>query len=144
VADLKLTPQPSLDLARLAVLHLITGDRAKAAARLSEADQVLAGREYIPEQAIAVEIARARLEAASGRRADALGRLDRARREADRFGLVPLSLESRVIAAESAAGGGEELSRVERDAKAAGLEGILLRGGREAASRAARARGAQR
>ncbi len=147
VADLKLTPQPSLDLARLAVLHLITGDRTKATARLSEADQALAGREYIPEQAIVVEIARARLDATSGRKADARGRLERARREADRFGLVPLSLESRLIAArvaESAAEASEQLSQVERDAKAAGLEGILLRGGGESASRAARARGTQR
>ena len=124
VRDLHSTPQPSLDLSRLALLHLAVGDREAAARMVAGAESVLKGREYIPEQAIPVEITRARIEASESRKPAAVDRLERAAREADRFGLLPLSLEARFAAASLRA----DSSRVEairREAVEAGLAGVL-------------------
>lgn len=128
-ADLAVSAQPPTDLGRLATLYLLTGDRPRAASTLAAADRLLAGREYIPEQALCVSIARGRLEAASGQTNAALARFAQARSEAEKFGLIPLALDSRLEAAKLT---GESERRkafaeLQRDAKEAGIGGVVQR-----------------
>ena len=122
-ADLAVSAQPPTDLARLATLYLLTGDRPRSASTLAAADRLLSGREYIPEQAMTVAIARGKLEAASGQMAAALARFAKTRSDAEKFGLMPLALECRLEMAKLT---GEPdrrkaFAELQRDAKEAGL-----------------------
>jgi DNA-binding winged helix-turn-helix (wHTH) protein/TolB-like protein/predicted negative regulator of RcsB-dependent stress response len=114
---------PPIDLARLADLYLSTGDAKSAASTIAEARRVVEGRASIPEQAIAIAITAARIDAASGQVADARRRLVQARSEAERLGLLPLALEARLAMAERGAplGARAEAAGIERDADHAGL-----------------------
>ncbi len=84
---------------------------------------MLDGRAPIPEQAIAIAITAARIDAASGQVADARRRLAQAKSEAERLGLLPLALEARLAMAERGAplGAHSEAAGIERDADQAGL-----------------------
>jgi DNA-binding winged helix-turn-helix (wHTH) protein/tetratricopeptide (TPR) repeat protein len=112
-----------VDLARLAGLYLSAGDAKRAASTIAEARRALEGRALVPEHAIAVAIAGARVEAASGRVSDARRRLAQAKSEAERLGLLPLALEARLAMAERGArpAGRAEAAAIERDADQAGL-----------------------
>jgi eukaryotic-like serine/threonine-protein kinase len=128
-ADAKRSPQPPVDLARLATLQLLFGDRPRAAATLADADTQLAGREYIPEQAIPVGIAKARLEAATDRPSAAAEHFRKAKSDAERYGFQPLVFESRLALAELAEPAGKRtmLTQISADAKQAGLDVFALR-----------------
>jgi tetratricopeptide (TPR) repeat protein len=122
-------PMPPIDLARLADLYLNIGDAKNAAAAIAEARRGLDGRAAIPEQTIAIAITSARIDAESGRMADARRELVRAKSEAERLGLLPLALEARLAAAERGAGADArtEAAEIERDAAQAGLSLIAGR-----------------
>jgi DNA-binding winged helix-turn-helix (wHTH) protein/tetratricopeptide (TPR) repeat protein len=114
---------PSIDLARLAGLYLSTGDAKRAASAIAGARRVLEGREAVPEHAIAVSIAGARVDAATGRVDDARRRLAQAKSDAERLGLLPLALEARLAMVERdlRPAAREEAAAIERDADRAGL-----------------------
>ena len=121
--ELGAIPLPPIDLARLADLYLSTGDVKRAASTIAEARRVLEGQAPIPEQAIAIAITDARIDAAAGRVADARRRLAQAKSDAERLGLLPLALEARLAMAEREAplGARAEAARIEHDANQAGL-----------------------
>jgi len=125
-AKLDATSLSPIDLARLATIHLSTGDRAKAASTIDAARRVLAIRAPTPEEAIAVAIAAARVDAASGRRGEAARLLNEARGDAERRGLLPLALEARLAMAEFGSGRAAAAS-VEADAQHAGLAVVANR-----------------
>jgi tetratricopeptide (TPR) repeat protein len=125
-AKLDATSLSPIDLARLATIHLSTGDRAKAASTIDAARRVLAIRAPTPEEAIAVAIAAARIDAASGRRGEAARLLNEARGDAERRGLLPLALEARLAMAEFGSGRAAAAS-VEADAQHAGLAVVANR-----------------
>ena len=112
----------SVDLATLALVHLRAGDSKKAAATIAAARRAIEGRASIPEQAIPISIAGARIDIAAGRIAEAQQALTRATAEAERLGLLPLALDARLAMAQSGAtSGGADVAAIERDARHAGL-----------------------
>jgi tetratricopeptide (TPR) repeat protein len=121
-ADLKPGPLAPVDMAKLTGLYLAAGDVKKAEAAIADADRALTGR-TIPEQAIPVAIARARVQAALGHGAVAAKILAQARADAERGGFLPLVLEARVAAAQQAGLGMNrtEAAVLERDATKAGF-----------------------
>jgi tetratricopeptide (TPR) repeat protein len=121
-ADLKTGALAPIDMAKLASVHLAAGDLTKAEAAIVGADRALIGR-TIPEQAIPVAIARARVQAALGHGPAAAKILAQARADAERGGLLPLVLEARVAAAQQAGLGMNraEATVLERDATKAGF-----------------------
>jgi tetratricopeptide (TPR) repeat protein len=111
-----------IDLATLALVHLRAGDSKKAAVAISAARHAIEGRASIPEQAIPISIAEARIDIAAGRIAEAQQALSRATSDAERFGLLPLALDARLAMAQSGAtSGGADVAAIERDARQAGL-----------------------
>lgn len=114
---------PPSDLARLADLYLAIGDAKHASSTIADARRALDGRAAVSEQTLAIAITGARIDAESGRIAEARRDLGRAKSEAERLGLLPLALEARLAAAEYGAGGDAraEAAGIERDAQQAGL-----------------------
>jgi len=114
---------PPIDLARLADLYWNIGDAKSAASTIAEARRAFEGRELIPEQAIVMTITAARIAAASGELTDARRRLEQAKSEAERLGLLPLVFEARLAMAERSAPlkAREEAAEIERDGDRAGL-----------------------
>ena len=96
--------------------------------RRSVAQRALADREHSPAHAIAVAIAAARVAAPAARSAATAERLEHARSEAMRFGLVPWVFEARLALAEQADGTARaaRLTELERDAKQAGFGQIAV------------------
>ena len=80
-------------------MQLYLGHVDTAAAAIETAEKVLAKTGAVAEQAIQVQVVRAEVEAAQGKRAAALTRLHRARADADQRGLVTWSRDAdRVLA----------------------------------------------
>jgi tetratricopeptide (TPR) repeat protein len=125
-AKLDATALSPIDLTRLATIHLSAGERAKAASAINAARRVLEIRAPSPEETIAVAIAAARIDAASGRRAEADRRLNEARGDAEHRGLLPLALEARLTLAELG-GGRAAAASIEADAQHAGLAAVANR-----------------
>ena len=95
-----------IDLATQALVHLRAGDSKKAAATIAAARRAIEGRASIPEQAIPIAIAEARIDIAAGRIAEAQQALTQATSEAERLGLRPLALDARSAMAQGGARSG--------------------------------------
>ncbi len=95
-----------IDLATLALVQLRAGDSKKAAATIAAARRAIEGRASIPEQAIPIAIAEARIDIAAGRIAEAQQALTQATSEAERLGLRPLALDARSAMAQGGARAG--------------------------------------
>jgi hypothetical protein len=145
LADLDASAQSPADLARLATVYGALGDRQKTAAALGRAQQALSDHEPSPAHAIAVAIAAARLDRASGWSAATVERLEHAGAEAARFGLTPWVFEARLALAEQADGArrAASLTDLEKDAKQAGFGLIALEAARLAAPGPPRTRAPQ-
>ena len=124
--DIKASTQANWELARYATLNLLLGNREQAASALKDADRPLNFKDPVPDLMLQVRLAQARLDAAFGRRAAALARLEQARRDAEKLGLIPIAIEARSLSAELA-GDAAALAAVEGDARAAGLAGLVAR-----------------
>jgi DNA-binding winged helix-turn-helix (wHTH) protein/tetratricopeptide (TPR) repeat protein len=125
-AEVGAVPVSPIELARLAGLYLSMRDHKKAASTIAAARRMLEGHESMPQQAIAVAVTAARIDAAAGRVPDGRRRLAQAKAEAERLGLLPLALEARLAMAEYGARteARAEAAAIERDAHEAGLEMI--------------------
>jgi hypothetical protein len=96
IADLGASINSPLYLARVARVQLSLGHLDAAAAAIAAAEKVQAKAGVVEEQAIHVSTIAAEVEAAQGRKQAAIARLIKARRDADRLGLVTWSLEARL------------------------------------------------
>jgi tetratricopeptide (TPR) repeat protein len=128
-AALKASATSPVDLAELALLHLEIGNPAGATAISDEARREASRRGESPEFTIAVAVANARIEAASGHREAAVSHLRESQAKAERFGLLPLALAVRLALAENAAPPGRrsEASAVATDASHVGITSIAAR-----------------
>jgi tetratricopeptide (TPR) repeat protein len=83
--------------AHFARVQLALGHLDQAIASLDAADKVQAKAGIVEEQAIHVSVIRAEVEAAQGKRAAAIARLQKAIADANKKGLVTWSLDARLI-----------------------------------------------
>jgi tetratricopeptide (TPR) repeat protein len=97
IADFGSAVTAPVFIARLARLHLVLGHRDAAVAAIDAAEKLQSKAGPIEEQAIQVSIIRAEVEAAQGKRAAAIARLNRAIADADKRGLVTWSLDAKRV-----------------------------------------------
>jgi hypothetical protein len=101
--DLAASTAAPWDFARLITLYLETDLKTKAETAIADGRRVFEKHFNSPDYLLQFELARARVEAATGKSAAAAARAQKARQEAERMGLAPLVLELESVTSRAAA-----------------------------------------